>query len=153
MIEKRRGKQCPTLLQGSIALGVWFFCVLLPSRVPAQDADVGLAVQPAPEIRLTGVLEALKEPQASAYPVLSVWINGTPWLFRVSQVKPVFAAYPAEQELQKVSGLGLRLLADDAVLAKLQAPDMHNRPIMLGGWLNVTEGVLQVQSVSAAASP
>jgi hypothetical protein len=46
----------------------------------------------------------------------------------------------------------LRLLADRAVLAKLQAPEMHDRPIVLEGWLRVTEGVLQVQSVSATAS-
>jgi hypothetical protein len=152
MTENRRREQRLVLFQRSVALGVWFLWVLLPSGARAQDADVGLSVQPAPEVRLTGTLEAVKEPQASAYPVLSVWIDGTPWVFRVSQVEPVLAAYPAEQELQKVSGLGLRLLADRAVLAKLQAPEMHDRPIVLEGWLRVTEGVLQVQSVSATAS-
>jgi hypothetical protein len=133
-----------------LALIVSFFCLAGPWETRAQDADVGFPVQPAPEIRLTGVLEAMKTPQDSTFPVLSVLIDGQPWLLHVSQVEPVIPAYPAQEELQKVSGLGLRLLADHKVLSALQAPEMHNRPIVLEGWLRVNEGVLRVSSVRAA---
>ena len=126
------------------------FCLTLLSQAQAQDADVGFPVQPAPEVRLTGILELPTKPQASAYPVLSVWVDGTQGIFRVSRVEAVLPAYPAEEELQKVSGLGLRLLADKSVLTTLQASEMHNRPVVLHGWLRVTEGTLQVQSVSPA---
>jgi hypothetical protein len=150
MREKSTRERLPVLSRRREALlGVWLLCLLLFSKAYAQDADVGLPVQPAPEVRLTGTLEAPKNPLASAYPVLSVWIDGTPWIFRISQVEPVIAAYPAEQELQKVSGLGLRLLANKAVLTTLQSPEMHDRPIVIEGWLRVSEGVLRVQSVTA----
>ena len=133
-----------------LALIVSLFWLAVPFKIHAQDEDVGFPVQPAPEIRLTGVLEAMKTPQDSAFPKLSVWINGQQWLLHVSQVEPVIPAYPAQDELQKVSGLGLRLLADDSVLSALQSPEMHNRSIVLEGWLRVEEGVLQVSSVRAA---
>jgi hypothetical protein len=133
-----------------LALMVSFFCLAVSWETHAQDADVGFPVQPAPEIRLTGVLEAMKTPQDSTFPVLSVLIDGQPWLLHVSQVEPVIPAYPAQEELQKVSGLGLRLLAEHKVLSALQAPEMHNRPIVLEGWLRVDEGVLRVSSVRAA---
>lgn len=136
--------------QGVALLGVWSLCFLLVVKTHAQDADVGFPVQPAPEVRLTGTLETPKTPQASAYPALSVWIDGNPLVFRVSRVEPVIPAYPAEQELQKVSGLGLRLLASSAVLASLQSPEMRDRPIVIEGWLRVSEGVLRVLSVAGA---
>jgi len=135
---------------GVALLGVWSLCLLLVAKTHAQDADVGFPIQPAPEVRLTGTLETPKTPQASAYPALSVWIDGNPLVFRVSRVEPVIPAYPAEQELQKVSGLGLRLLASGAVLATLQSPEMRDRPIVIEGWLRVSEGVLRVLSVAGA---
>lgn len=151
MTEKAPREKLPMPSQKTVALlGVWILCFLLISKTHAQDADVGFSVQPAPEVRLTGTLEAPKNPQASAYPALSVWIDGTPLVFRVSRVEPVIPAYPAEQELQKVSGLGLRLLASSAVLTTLQSPEMRGRPIVIEGWLRVSEGVLRVQSVEGA---
>jgi hypothetical protein len=148
-MKKKLGENL-TNLHKKTMLVVCLLCLTMPLGLHAQDADVGFPVQPAPEVRLTGVLEAMKTPQASAFPVLSVLINGQPWLLRVSQVEPVIPAYPAQEELQKVSGLGLRLLADDTVLSALQTPEMHNRPIVLEGWLRVEEGVLRVSSVRAA---
>lgn len=150
MMMKKRLKESLTVRHTRRALIVCLFCLAVPLGLHAQDDDVGFPVQPAPEVRLTGVLEAVKTAQASAFPALSVLINGQPWLFRVSQVEPVIPAYPAEEELQKVSGLGLRLLADNKILSALQTPEMHNRPIVLEGWLRVGEGVLQVSSVRAA---
>lgn len=145
---KNRRTQLAFLRRGGGSLIGCLFCFTLLSQAQAQDADVGFPVQPAPEVRLTGILELPTKPQDSAYPVLSVWVDGTQGTFRVSRVEAVFPAYPAEEELQKVSGLGLRLLAEKSVLTALQAPEMHNRPVVLTGWLRVTEGVLRVQSVS-----
>jgi hypothetical protein len=119
----------------------------LPSRIGAQDAEVGTPVQPAPEIRLTGVLEAAKDADPSAFPSLSVWISDVRWRLHVSKVESIIPAYPAEQELQKVSGLGLRVLADPKVLSMLQSPELRDRPIVLEGRLGVRAGVLQVHSV------
>jgi hypothetical protein len=152
MIEKTPREKLSIPSRKSAALfGVWLLCILLSAKARAQDADIGFPVQPAPEVRLTGTLEAPKTPQASAYPVLSVWIDGTPLVFRVSRVEPVIPAYPAEQELQKVSGLGLRLLASSSVLATLQSSEMRDHPITIEGWLRVSEGVLRVLSVEGAA--
>ena len=137
-------------LHKKMVLVMGLLCLTMPLGVHAQDADVGFPLQPAPEVRLTGVLEAVKTPQVSAFPLLSVLIDGQPWLLHVSQVEPVIPAYPAQEELQRVSGLGLRLLANDTVLSALQTPEMHNRPIVLEGWLRVEEGVLRVSSVRAA---
>ncbi len=150
MAAKRAGTTRTILLAGSTALAVSLCCLTLLSRAEAQDADVGTPVQPAPEIRLTGVLEAVKDPDPSAFPSLSVWIGGTRWRLQVSKVEPMIPAYPAERELQKVSGLGLRVLADPPVLSALQSPELHNRPIGLEGRLGVREGVLRVHSVRAA---
>jgi len=138
-----------TVLSTSLALGGGLFGFTVPLALHAQDSDVGFPVQPAPEIRLTGVLEATTTPQTSAFPLLSLWIAGQSWLFHVSQVEPVIPAYPAQEELQKVSGLGLRVLAEDKVLTALQTPELQNRPIVLQGWLQVGAGVLQVSAVQA----
>jgi hypothetical protein len=48
-----------------------------------------------------------------------------------------------------VSGLGLRVLADPKVLSVLQSPELHDRPIVLAGWLGVRAGVLRVHSARA----
>ncbi len=109
-----------------------------------------MPVQPAPEIRLTGVLAAVQEPAPSAFPALSLWINGTRWRLQVRKVEALIPAYPAEQELQKVSGLGLRVLADPKVLSVLQSPELHDRPIVLAGRLGVRAGVLRIHSARAA---
>ena len=69
---------------------------------------------------------------------------------QVRNVEALIPAYPAEQELQKVSGLGLRVLADPKVISMLQSPELHDRPIVLEGWLGVRAGVLKVYSVRAA---
>jgi len=121
-----------------------------PLHISAQDADVGVPVQPSPHIRLTGILKMSTEPQASAFPTLQVWIAGKQETFHVTRVEPVIPAYPAEEELRKVSGLGLRLLAENNQLAALQSPDMHNRPITIEGTLRVRDGLLLVQSVKVA---
>ena len=52
--------------------------------------------------------------------------------------------------LLKVSGLGLRVLADPKVLSVLQSPELHGRPIVLEGQLGVRAGVLRVHSARAA---
>ena len=135
---------------GSAALTVSPCRVTLPSRGEAQDAEVGEPVQPAPEIRLTGVLAAVQEPAPSAVPALSLWIDGTRWHLQVRKVEALIPAYPAEQELQKVSGLGLRVLADPKVLSVLQSPALRDRPIVLEGRLGVRAGVLRVHSVRTA---
>ena len=150
MAEKIRHALRTVFLVGSSALLVILSCLLLLSQGEAQDAEVGEPVQPAPEIQLTGVLAAVQEPAASAFPALSLWIEGTRWRLQVSKVESLIPAYPAEQELQKVSGLGLRVLADPKVLSVLQSPALRDRPIVLEGWLGVRAGVLRVHSVRAA---
>ena len=150
MAEKRAGNTRSVLLVGSAALVMSLCCMMLPSRAQAQDAEVGEPVQPAPEIRLTGVLEVTQDPDPSAFPSLSVWIGDTRGRFQVSKVEPIIPAYPAEKELQKVSGLGLRLLADPKVLSVLQSPELHDRPIVLAGRLGVRAGVLRIHSARAA---
>ena len=152
MIKKGTGKNLTVLnLRGAAAL-VCLLSLTLPSIAHAQDDDVGFPVQPASEVRFSGTLVAAKEPRASAFPELTVWFSDKTWVFRISQVESVIPAYPAEQELQKVSGLGLRLLADNDVLAALQTAATQSQPIVIEGWLRVSEGVLQVKSVRTAPS-
>jgi len=122
----------------------------LPSRGLAQDAEVGEPVQPAPEVRLTGVLAAEQGPSPSAFPALILWIDGTRWRLQVNKVEAIIPAYPAERELQKVSGLGLRVLADPKVVSLLQSRELLGRPIVLEGWLGVRRGLLRVHSVRGA---
>jgi hypothetical protein len=133
-----------------ILVATCFFNLTILPRIAAQDFAVGVPVQPSPAIRLTGILEKTSNPPASAFPVLQVWIAGEQEMFRVTRVEPIIPAYPAEEELRKVSGLGLRLLAEREALAALQSPEMHNRPITIEGSLRVSEGILRVQSVRIA---
>jgi hypothetical protein len=96
------------------------------------------------------VLEEVEKPRASSFPVLSVWLGNKPRVFRVAQIEPVIPAYPAEDRLREVSSLGLRFVGDDEVLATLQSPEMHDRSIVIEGWLRSGRGVLQVRSVKVA---
>jgi hypothetical protein len=150
MAEKTRRNPRTAFLIGCAALIVILCCLTLPSRGLTQDAGVGEPVQPAPEIRLIGVLTAEKAQTPSAFPALSLWIDGTHQRLQVRNVEALIPAYPAEQELQKVSGLGLRVLADPKVISMLQSPELHDRPIVLEGWLGVRAGVLKVYSVRTA---
>jgi hypothetical protein len=128
-----------------------FFFFLVPSRLLAQS--ISPDVQPAPLIRLTGVLDAAANPQTATFPVLKVWIGNKPLLFRVARVEAVISAYPAEERLRHVSSLGLRFLADEQTLAALQSPDMQDRSIVIEGWLRPRPGVLRVRSVRTEDSP
>jgi len=73
MAEKTDRNPRTAFLVGYAALVVSFCCLALPSPVRAQDVEVGEPVQPAPEIRLTGVLAAVQGPSPSAFPALSLW--------------------------------------------------------------------------------
>lgn len=118
---------------------------MLPPATRAQNPDVGLSVQPSSWVRLTGILKPLPS-HSVTLPQITVWVGGTSWLFHVCQIEPLIPAYPAEEELRKVSGLGLRLLADHDQLAALQSPSMHERPIVITGQLRVRAGLLRVDS-------
>jgi hypothetical protein len=150
MVEKRGRMTARVVLVRCAALAVSLCGLTLLSRVEAQDAAVGEPVQPAPVIRLTGVLAAVREQAPARFPVLSLWIDGTRWRLQVSKVESLIPAYPAAQELQKVSGLGLRVLADPKVLSVLQRPELHDCPIVLEGWLGVRAGVLRLHAARAA---
>jgi hypothetical protein len=89
MAEKTGRNTWTVLLVRCAALVVSLCCLTLPSRGEAQDAEVGEPVQPAPEIRLTGVLAAVQEPAPSAFPVLSLWIDGTRWRLQVRKVESI----------------------------------------------------------------
>jgi hypothetical protein len=132
------------------ALVCWLFllAIVFPSTGSAQGRAIHVpGIAPAPLVRLTGVLEARQKPLGATLPLLSVWIAGEPWLFRVAQVEPVFPAYRAAEKLRKVSPLGLRFLAESPVLSTLQNTDMHDRSIVIEGWLRPKAGVLKVRSV------
>ena len=127
--------------------------VLLACPLQPHAQDISPDVHPAPLIRLTGVLEVITKPRASAFPVLSVWVGGKLLLLRVARVESVISAYPAEERLREVSSLGLRLLAEGETHTALQSAEMHDRPIVIEGWLRVKPGVLRVRSVRVAQEP
>ena len=127
-------------------LGLFF---ILIAASPTFAQAISPDVRPTPLVRLTGALEMGKDAPPSAFPVLRVWIDDHPHIFRVSHVEAVFPAYRAEEQLRSVSGLGLRFLAEKKVLTLLQSPDMHNRPIVIEGWLQPKRGILRVRSVRA----
>ncbi len=132
----------------STALLASLVLLAVPLWTHAQDIIPG--IQPAPLIRLTGVLEEVEKPRASTFPVLSVWLGDKPRIFRVARVESVIPAYRAEERLREVSSLGLRFLAEDEVLTALQSPEMHDRSIVIEGWLRPSAGVLRVRSVRVA---
>jgi hypothetical protein len=123
--------------------------LILITASPTFAQAISPDVRPTPLVRLTGALEIGKAAPPSAFPVLRVWIDDHPHIFRVSHVEAVFPAYRAEEQLRYVSGLGLRLLAEKRVLTLLQSPDMHDRPIVIEGWLQPKRGILRVRSVHA----
>jgi hypothetical protein len=142
----------PVFLQPSgTALVMCLYFLMPPSAARAQDANSSLSIQPAPLVRLTGVLAATTDTSVLVFPRFRVLIGDTFWLLHVCQVEPLIPAYLAEKELQKVSGLGLRLLAGNKVLSMLQGSEMRNHPIVLEGWLRVRAGVFRVYSVQRAA--
>jgi hypothetical protein len=123
--------------------------LILIAASPTFAQAISPDVRPTPLVRLTGTLEIDKDAPPSALPVLRVWIDDHPHIFRVSHVEAVFPAYRAEEQLRYVSGLGLRFLAEKKVLTLLQSPDMHDRPIVIEGWLQPKRGILRVRSVHA----
>ncbi len=124
-------------------------CFSLYAGASSFAQGVSPDVRPTPLVRLTGVLERVKEPPPSVFPVLRVWIDEHPHVFRVSHVEAIFSAYRAQEQIRRVSGLGLRFLAEKKELLLLQAPEMHDRPIIIEGWLQPKRGILRVRSVHA----
>jgi hypothetical protein len=132
----------------NIVLVTGMLCLMLLSELRAQEPMLDFPVESM--IRLTGILELNKQPQTSAYPLLTVWVGEKTGQFQVTHVESVIPEYPAEEELRRVSGLGLRLLAEKEALGALQDPQMQGRPIVIEGQLQVQEGNLNVRSVRAA---
>ena len=124
-------------------------CFMLRSELRAQEPMLDFPAESM--IRLTGILDLNKQPQTSAYPLLTVWVGEKTGQFQVTRVESVMPEYPAEEELRQVSGLGLRLLAEKEALTALQDPQMQGRPIVIEGQLQVQKGNLRVRSVRAAA--
>lgn len=131
-----------------LVMGV--LCFMLASELRAQEPMLDFPVESM--IRLTGILDLNKQPQTSAYPLFAVWIGEKTGQFQVTHVESVIPEYPAEAELRRVSGLGLRLLAEKEALSALQDPQMQSRPIVIEGQLQVQKGNLKVRSVRAAAA-
>ena len=104
----------------SVGLTVGLLCVIFLSKSWAQDPVTDYPVDS--RIRLTGILQIGKQPQTSAYPLLSVWLGEQNGQFQVTRVEPLIPEYPAEDQLRQVSGLGLRLVAEKEALATLQDP-------------------------------
>lgn len=107
-------------------------------------------VQPDAVVLITGTLKAAADDVTPVYPLLAIWIDGRESFLRVSQVKGLLPAYPAEQELRSVSGLGLRLVGEKEELAPLSAPGALGRSFTIEGLLFPDEGRLSVKSVRAA---
>ena len=133
----------------SVGLAVGLLCVIFLAELRAQDPVTDYPVDS--RIRITGVLEMDKQPQTSAYPLLSVWLGERNGQLQVTRVEPLIPEYPAEYQLRQVSGLGLRLVAEKEALATLQDPQMQGRPIVIEGWLRVQQGSLDVSSVRAVS--
>ncbi len=134
----------------STVLVMGVLCLILHSELRAQDPMLDFPAESM--IRLTGILDLNKQPQTSAYPLLTVWVGEKTGQFQVTRVESVIPEYPAEEELRQVSGLGLRLLAEKEALSALQDPQMQGRPIVIEGQLQVQRGILNVRSVRAAAA-
>jgi hypothetical protein len=134
----------------SAVLAIGVVCLMFLSEPQAQEPILDFPAESL--IRLTGILDVDKRPQTSAYPLLTVWIGEKTGQFQVTHVEPVMPEYPAEEELRRVSELGLRLLAEKEALTALQDPQMQGRPIVIEGWLQVQEGNLKVRSVRGAAA-
>ena len=151
LIRRRKAETIGTVFSRSPLLGGLFLFLIVPLQALAQA--VVPDIRPAPLIRLTGVLEIVTEPRASAFPVLSVWIGDQPRVFRVARVESVIPAYRGQEDLREVSLLGLRFVADNALLVMLRAPEMHNRPIVVEGWLRSRAGILRVRSARVVENP
>ena len=134
----------------SAVLVMGILCLTLLSELRAQEPMLDFPAESM--IRLTGILDLNKQPQTSAYPLLTVWVGEQTGQFQVTRVESVIPEYPAEEELRRVSELGLRLLAEKEALSALQDPQMQGRPIVIEGQLQVQKGNLQVRSVRAAAA-
>src|SRR5215510_14203619 len=119
-----------------LVMGMLGFMLL--SELRAQEPMLDFPAESM--IRLTGILDLSKQPQTSAYPLLTVWVGEKTGQFQVTHVESVVPEYPAEEELGQVSGLGLRLLAEKEALAALQDPQMQGHPIVIEGWLEVQAG-------------
>jgi hypothetical protein len=119
--------------------------LLVVSWALAQESPPD--IQPAPLVRLTGVLKIVAEPPVSAFPLLRVWMGDTPQVFHVARAEAIIPAYPVEERLREVSALGLRFIAERHVLTTLQSPEFHDRLIIIEGWLQSRAGVLRVRSV------
>lgn len=141
----RMGRALIVLQLSEVALFVYLSAMIQPSVARAQNADIGLPVQPSSRVRLTGVLEPAPS-HSLEFPRIKVLIDGKPRLFHVCQVEPLIPAYPAEEELRKVSGSGLRLVTDRDELAALQKAGMGERLIVIEGQLRVRAGLLRVDS-------
>ena len=119
--------------------------VVFPRRLQAQVTNPD--VQPAPLVRLTGVLEAVENPPPSSFPKLRVWFGDKSRMFHVSKVEPVISAYQVREQLRKVPLLGLRVVAESDALAQLESASAKNYPITIEGWLHPRAGLLRVKSV------
>ncbi len=128
-------------------LGGWIASLFFTWN-PAQA--ISPDVQPAPLVRLTGVLEAVENPPPSSFPELRVWFGDKSRVFHVVKVDPIIPAYRVREQLRKVPSLGLRLAVEGDALAQLESADANHHPITIEGWLRPHAGLLRVKTIEAA---
>src|SRR5262249_22625376 len=114
-IGSRKGDAYSELMMRKVAflLGVWIAPLFIAwnlARAISPD------VQPAPLVRLTGVLEAVENPPPSSFPDLRVWFGDKSRMFHVVKAEPVMPAYRIREQLRKAPSLGLRLAAEGDAL-------------------------------------
>ncbi len=103
--------------------------------------------QPAPLVKLTGVLQADENSPSSSLLKIRVWFGDESRMFHISNIEPVIPAYPIREQLRKISPQGLRLVAEHDELAQLESADTNNRPITIEGWLRPHARLLRVKSI------
>jgi hypothetical protein len=136
----------PVLWLRQLMLPILLMLTALSGITNAQNADSARAFQPSPRIRVTGVLRPVEGALVPTFPQIRVWVGEKPWLLQVCQIEPVIPAYPAAEELRKVTGLGLRLVTDRAELATLRHAARDARLVVIEGLLRVDARQLRVDA-------
>lgn len=155
----RQSTHIPLALQlRHVVLMVICILMALPVMVYAQNPDIGHAPQPSSRIRLIGLLMPRKGVLVPEFPWLRVWVGGKPWLLQVCHVEPLIPAYPAVEQLRKVTDSGLRFLTDRVEQETLQYAAQQGQPVEIEGQLRVRARRLRVDAarmteVAAASCP
>jgi hypothetical protein len=98
-------------------------------------------------VRFTGMLLPANEQNHEDLVTVSIFVEGTPWLLRLGEIKELTARDQEQAKEQAVQLRQVRFYGSEDLISRLQKPEIAGKVLTIEGRLNPTERRFLVTAV------